>query len=113
MSSMISFSLLFLLITLSNFLLYQQNEGNQTEDPFSWLKNIFERGIKTAEDFGSYILEKLIKMLLFVARIVYIILAIVGLILWLSGLQPFKGRRYTFGAVALAIAVEILTFMLL
>jgi uncharacterized membrane protein YuzA (DUF378 family) len=50
--------------------------------------------------------------LLFLARIVYIVVALIGVILWFSGLQPYKGKRYTIGAGILAMAVEILNMVL-
>jgi len=49
---------------------------------------------------------------LFLARIVYIVVGIIGVILWFSGLQPYKGRRYVIGAGILALAVEILNMIL-
>jgi len=76
------------------------------------LKNLFDKGVNAVQDLGGYFLQKVIKLLLFIARIVYIVIAIVGVTLWFSGIQPYKGKRYTIGAGILAIAVEILNMIL-
>jgi len=104
--------LLFLLIIIAYPKLIYALEQTSNEDPFDWLKNIFNKGLQTVEDLGNYLLNRLIKTLLFIGRIIYIIVAIVGLILWFSGLQPHKGKRFTYGAAILAIVVEMLAFSL-
>jgi cytochrome b subunit of formate dehydrogenase len=106
--------LLFILILLVNIStnISVFASTNSTSDPFEWLKNLFDKGVSTVQDLGSYLLHQAIKLLLFLARIVYIVVALIGVILWFSGLQPYKGKRYTIGAGILAIAVEILNMVL-
>ncbi len=87
-------------------------ETNNTLDPFQWLKNIFDKGMTAIEDFGNYLLKRIITFLLFFSRFLYIIVAVVGSILWLSGLQPHRGRRFVIGAVLLAIVTELLSKIL-
>ena len=87
-------------------------DTNSTNDPFEWLKNIFDKGISTVENLGSYFLVKIIELLLFISRIVYISVGIIGAILWLSHIQPLKGRRMVIGSLFLALVTEFLKVIL-
>jgi len=91
----------------------QTNQQNNTSDPFEWLKNIFTRGFSQAEDLGNYLLHQIIVFLIYLARVIYVIVGLVGIILWASGLQPHKGKRFVIGAVILAIVTEVLSKILL
>jgi len=104
--------LMIILLVVINININVFASTNSTSDPFEWLKKIFDKGINTVQDLGSYLLHQAIKLLLFLARIVYIVVGIIGVILWFSGLQPYKGRRYVIGAGILALAVEILNMIL-
>jgi hypothetical protein len=100
-------------ILLSIPAIYGQNSyNNTTQDPFEWLKNLFNQGFNQAQDFGNYLLHEIVNFLIFLGRIIYIIVGLVGLILWASGLQPHKGKRFVIGAVLLAIIIEVLSKML-
>ncbi|HLI45964.1 MAG TPA: hypothetical protein VKU94_02085 [Geobacterales bacterium] len=87
-------------------------DSNSTNDPFEWLKSIFDKGITSVENLGSYLLIKIVELLLFISRIVYISVGIIGAILWLSHLQPLKGRRMVIGALFLALVTEFLKVIL-
>jgi len=104
------FSFLPLFLILASLLLI--SEANSTNDPFTWLKNIFDKGISYVENFGSYLLIKIIEFLLFASRIVYITVGILGAILWLSHIQPNRGRRMVIGALVLALVTELLKAIL-
>lgn len=81
-------------------------------DPFEWIKNIFDKGLNAIEELGTYLIMKFVQFLLFIARLVYILVGVVGVILWFSGIQPHKGRRFVIGALFLAAATEILRIIL-
>lgn len=49
------------------------------------------------------------KVLVNVMRVVYIVLAAIGILLWAAGIEPYKGRKLIIGAIVLAIAVEYLS----
>lgn len=49
------------------------------------------------------------KVLVNVMRVVYIVLAAIGVLLWAAGIEPYKGRKLIIGAIVLAIAVEYLS----
>jgi len=102
-----------LLIILTFLNVFFLTNSNNTSDPFEWLKNIFDKGITAIEEFGSYLLMKIIEILLFVSRIVYITIGILGTVLWLSHLQPVKGRRMVIGALFLALITELLKAILI
>ncbi len=103
-------SLLLALVILEPLMIV--DDTNSTLDPFQWLKNIFDKGIAAIEELGSYFLGRLVKFLLFFSRMIYAVVIIIGLILWLSGLQPHKGRRFVIGSIFLAIIVEFLSIIL-
>jgi len=42
------------------------------------------------------------------ARLSYVAMAIIGLLLWASGFSPYTGRRLMIGAVILAMVTELL-----
>ncbi|MDT7892442.1 MAG: hypothetical protein RQ952_06930 [Thermoproteota archaeon] len=104
------FSLLPLFLLLANLLFV--TETNSTNDPFTWLRNIFDKGISSIENFGSYLLIKIIEFLLFASRIVYITVGILGAILWLSHIQPNRGKRMVIGSLFLALVTELLKAIL-
>lgn len=111
--ALIEVCFLFLLLAMIPVIHAQSTQQNATNDPFEWLKNIFTQGISKAEDLGNYLLHQIISFLIYLARIIYVIVGLIGIILWASGLQPHRGKRFVIGAIILAILTEILSMILL
>jgi len=56
----------------------------------------------------KYALNRVIALVIDVARIAYVLLAVLGFLLWASGYSTYTGRKMLIGAVLLAIIVELL-----
>ena len=54
-------------------------------------------------------LIKLFNTTLSIMRIAYIVLAALGIFLWASGIESYRGKKLIIGAIILAIAVEYLS----
>ena len=54
-------------------------------------------------------LIKLFNTTLNIMRVAYIVLAAIGVFLWASGIESYRGRKLIIGAIILAIAVEYLS----
>jgi len=54
-------------------------------------------------------LIKLFNTTLSIMRVAYVVLAAIGVFLWATGMESYRGKKLIIGAIILAIAVEYLS----
>lgn len=71
--------------------------------------NIIDQLITNIQRDIIYTLIKLFNTALNIMRVAYIVLAAIGIFLWASGIESYRGRKLIIGSIILAIAVEYLS----
>ncbi|MGB9730067.1 MAG: hypothetical protein ACP5GU_08560 [Thermoprotei archaeon] len=81
---------------------------NSSTNPYKWIENKVNSIFSEAESLTKLILTKVFYFLLLIARLIYISLALGGILEWFTGISPYKGRRMIIGAAIIALAVEFI-----
>jgi len=92
--------------------LAQGADVNQTltsmyENVVSGAKATIERFLTGVQDLFLFTIRKGLEVLITLARASYVALGLLGLVLWATGISPYRGRHLVVGAVVLAIIAEV------
>ena len=93
----ISLSLLFCIIFLTSF-------ARTYEGPIE----IISSAINEIDSFVKQFISIVLKTTLSIMRIAYTAMIAVGILLWATGIEPYKAKKLIIGALVLAAAVESL-----
>ncbi len=90
----------------------QEVDVNQTlksmyEDIVSGVKRSIDRFIAGAQELLLYAIRRGLEALIMIARASYVALGLLGLVLWATGISPYRGRHLIVGAIVLAIIAEV------
>ena len=94
--------LLCTLIAMPTYSVLAENDWSQNA------VNAINDLVNKIEYIIKYALNRVIALVIDVARIAYVLLAVLGFLLWASGYSTYTGRKMLIGAVLLAIIVELL-----
>ncbi|MCD6459006.1 MAG: hypothetical protein B6U95_00725 [Thermofilum sp. ex4484_82] len=72
---------------------------------------IIEEIIASFEEIVISGLNRLLTAIINIARAIYILLGIAGVILWATGFNPGRGKQLIIGAIVIAVLLEMLTKM--
>ncbi|RLF16385.1 MAG: hypothetical protein DRJ66_03205 [Thermoprotei archaeon] len=64
--------------------------------------------VNRIEDIMKYALMRVMELVIDIARIAYVLMAVLGFLFWASGYSTYTGRKMLLGALLLAIVVELL-----
>ncbi|MHC1628945.1 MAG: hypothetical protein ACXQTI_08965 [Candidatus Nezhaarchaeales archaeon] len=105
-----------LILALSTYnIAYAQENKNAVNETMTSLFNNFLDGIKTSIDkfltsiqsAFIYLIHRGLEVLITIARASYIALGLLGLVLWATGISPYRGRHLIVGSIILAIVSEV------
>lgn len=105
-----------LVLALSTYnIAYAQEHRNAVNETMTSLFNNFLDGIKTSIDkfltstqsAFIYLIHRGLEVLITIARASYIALGLLGLVLWATGISPYRGRHLIVGSIILAIVSEV------
>lgn len=68
----------------------------------SWIDSLMD----SIRNIIMHLLHRILFLVLDIARIAYVVLAVVGAIMWATGFSPYQGRRMLFAAILTALVVE-------
>ncbi|MEM3832360.1 MAG: hypothetical protein QW128_02000 [Thermoprotei archaeon] len=96
------------IINVTNNTNITTNSYNNSTNPYEWLENKVNSIFSEAQNLTKLILTRVFYFLLLIARLIYISLALGGILEWFTGISPYKGRRMIIGAAVIALAVEFI-----
>jgi len=110
--------LIFIALILALFtynIAYAQENRNAVNETMTSLFNNFLDGVKTSIDkfltsiqsAFIYLIHRGLEVLITIARASYIALGLLGLVLWATGISPYRGRHLIVGSIILAIVSEV------
>lgn len=72
------------------------------------VQSFIDRILRMVEDVTLHTLRGMLRLLISLARIAYIVLAVIGLIMWATGFSVYSGRKFLMGSLLLALLVELM-----
>jgi hypothetical protein len=77
------------------------------------VKGYVDRFFDLLKDTLTYVLARLLELVVVVARASYVTVGLIGLFLWLTHISPYRGRGMVFGAIIMAVVSEVAARVLL
>lgn len=90
---------LFLIILLFSILHF-------TQPIYAGPMDIVNKALKEIDSFVKQFISAVLKTTLGIMRIAYTAMIAVGILLWATGIEPYKAKKLIIGALVLAAAVE-------
>ena len=92
--------------------LAQEVDVNQTltsvyDNVVTGAKATIEKFLSGVQDLFLFVIRRGLEALITVARASYVALGLLGLVLWSTGISPYRGRHLVVGAIVLAIIAEV------
>ncbi|MEM1900760.1 MAG: hypothetical protein QXZ45_01200 [Candidatus Nezhaarchaeales archaeon] len=78
----------------------------------SGVKALVDKFLIGIQETLVYVLHKGVEVLITVARASYVALGLLGLVLWATGISPYRGRHLIVGSIILAIIAEVASGLL-
>jgi len=90
----------------------QEIDVNQTltsmyDNVMSGAKATISKFLAGVQELFLFIVHKGLEVLITIARASYFALGLLGLVLWATGISPYRGRHLIVGAIVLAIIAEV------
>ncbi|MCS7140341.1 MAG: hypothetical protein N3F04_04505 [Candidatus Nezhaarchaeota archaeon] len=112
--SILSLILALLTSILLCTIVYAQAEEDINKTPQSLLDNLLSSVRSSIDKFLAliqetfiYVIRKGFEVLIAIARASYVALGVLGLVLWATGISPYRGRHLIVGSVILALVSEV------
>ena len=77
-------------------------------DFLSKVKEKVDAFLTGVQELFLFTLQRGLEVLITIARASYLVLGLLGIVLWGTGVSPYRGRHLIVGAVVLAIVTEVL-----
>ncbi len=90
-----------------SYLITTLNSFNDNNDWVSIAERYIDNILLGIKALLKHALISILDLALDLARIAYIAMAVIGLIMWASGFSTYSGRKLIMGSLILAILVEI------
>jgi len=78
----------------------------------SGVERSIDKFMTGVQELFIYTIHRGLEVLITIARASYVALGLLGLVLWATGVSPFRGRHLLVGAVVLAIMAEVASGLL-
>ena len=90
----------------------QEASVNQTltsmyDDIISGIERSIDKFMSGVQELFLYAIHRGLEVLITIARASYVALGLFGLVLWATGVSPYRGRHLIVGAIVLAIIAEV------
>ena len=90
----------------------QETSVNQTltsmyDNIISGIERSIDRFMTGVQELFLYAIHRGLEVLITIARASYVALGLFGLVLWATGISPYRGRHLIVGAIVLAIIAEV------
>jgi len=90
----------------------QEVDVNQTltsmyDNVMSGAKATISKFLASVQELFLFVVHKGLEVLITIARASYFALGFLGLVLWATGISPYRGRHLIVGAIVLAIIAEV------
>lgn len=100
------------LVCAQNNITVNETLTSMYEDFLSGVKATINKFLSMVQETIIYVIRKGLEVLITIARASYVALGLLGLVLWATGISPYRGRHLIVGSIILAIIAEIASGLL-